>query len=108
MCSARGWFLRLTSKNLWCIIPSSSDLRRNQIVDQGLWGYGRNPASFHVFTRYVKMTFFRGTSLRPVSAGGTVHSKDAHWIDIHEGDELDEAQMATWVQQAAALPGWVP
>jgi hypothetical protein len=64
--------------------------------------------SFHVFTRYVKVTFFRGTSLRPAPPGGTVRSKDARWIDIHEGDELDEAQMATWVKQAAALPGWVP
>ncbi len=64
--------------------------------------------SFHVFTRYVKVTFFRGASLRPVPPGGTVRSKDARWIDIHEGDEFDEAQMATWVKQAAALPGWVP
>jgi hypothetical protein len=61
--------------------------------------------SFHVFTRYVKVTFFQGTSLRPVPPGGT--GKDARWIDIHE-DDLDEAQMATWVKQAAALPGWVP
>ena len=64
--------------------------------------------SFHVFTRYVKVTFFRGTSLRPVPPGGTEKSKDSRWIDIHEGDKLDEAQMATWVKQAAALPGWVP
>jgi len=64
--------------------------------------------SFHVFTRYVKVTFFRGTSLEPVPPGGTERSKDARWIDIHEDDELDEAQMAAWVQQAAALPGWVP
>ncbi len=61
--------------------------------------------SFHVFTHYVKVTFFRGTSLRPVPPGGT--GKDARWIDIHE-DDLDEAQMATRVKQAAALPGWVP
>ena len=61
--------------------------------------------TFHVFTQYVKATFFRGTSLRPVPPGGT--GKDARWIDIHE-DDLDEAQMATWVKQAAALPGWVP
>jgi hypothetical protein len=61
--------------------------------------------SFHVFTHYVKVTFFRGTSLRPVPPGGT--GKDARWIDIHE-DDLDEAQMATWVKQAAALPGWDP
>jgi hypothetical protein len=64
--------------------------------------------SFHVFTGYVKATFFRGTSLPPVPPGGTERSKDTRWIDIHEGDELDEAQMATWVKQAAALPGWVP
>ena len=61
--------------------------------------------SFHVFTRYVKVTFFAGTSLRPVPPGGT--SKDARWIDIHEGEQLDETQMATWVKQAAALPGWL-
>ena len=61
--------------------------------------------SFHVFTHYVKVTFFRGTSLRPVPPGGT--GKDARWIDIHEGD-LDEAQLTTWVKQAAALPGWIP
>ena len=60
---------------------------------------------FHVFTHCVKVAFFRGTSLRPVPPGGT--GKDARWIDIHE-DDLDEAQMATWVKQAAALPGWVP
>jgi hypothetical protein len=59
--------------------------------------------AFHVFTRYVKVTFFRGTSLRPVPPGGT--GKDARWIDIHE-DDLDEAQMAAWIRQASALPGW--
>src|SRR5947199_10455658 len=53
----------------------------------------------HTFTNYVKVTFFRGTSLRPVPSGGT--GKDARWIDIHE-DDLDEAQLAKWVKQAAA------
>ncbi len=61
---------------------------------------------FHVFTHYVKVTFFRGTSLRPVPPGAS-KIKDTRYMDIHEG-ELDEAQMATWVKQAAALPGWVP
>jgi hypothetical protein len=58
--------------------------------------------SFHVFTRYVKVTFFRGTSLRPVPPG-----EDVRYVDIHE-DGLDEAEIATWVKQAAALPGWIP
>ncbi|WP_438025391.1 DUF1801 domain-containing protein [Sorangium sp. So ce233] len=64
--------------------------------------------TFHVLTRYVKVTFFQGMSLKPVPPGGTERSKEARWIDIHEGDPLDEAQMARWVKQAAALPGWVP
>jgi len=59
--------------------------------------------AFHVFTRYVKVTFFRGTSLRPIPPGGT--GKDARWIDVHEND-LDEARMKMWVHQAAAIPGW--
>lgn len=59
--------------------------------------------SFHTFTHYVKVTFFKGTSLRPVPPGGT--GKDARWIDLHEND-LDEAQMEAWIRQAAALPGW--
>jgi hypothetical protein len=62
--------------------------------------------SFHVFTRYVKVTFFRGTSLRPVPPGPSKH-KDVRYFDIHEGDELDEKQLASWVKQAAALPGYL-
>ena len=62
--------------------------------------------SFHGFTRYVKVAFFRGRSLRPVPPGPS-KNKDTRYIDIHEGDELDEAQMAKWVKQAAALPGFL-
>jgi hypothetical protein len=59
----------------------------------------------HTLTHYVKVAFFRGTSLRPVPPGAS-KSKDTRYVDIREG-ELDDAQMATWVKQAAALPGWV-
>jgi hypothetical protein len=64
--------------------------------------------SFHVLTRYVKVTFFAGKSLRPIPPGGTPKSGEARWIDIYEGDPFNETQMATWVKQAAALPGWKP
>jgi hypothetical protein len=63
--------------------------------------------SFHVFTRYVKVTFFRGASLRPVPPGPSKH-KDVRYLDIHEDELFDEAQVAAWIRQAAALPGWVP
>ena len=61
--------------------------------------------SFHVFTNYVKVTFFRGTSLTPNPPGGK--AKEARWIDIHE-DDFDEKQIAAWIKQAASIPGWDP
>lgn len=59
--------------------------------------------SYHVFQDYVKVTFFNGLALRPPPPGGT--QDPARWVNIREG-ELDEAQMAAWVKQAATLPGW--
>ena len=60
---------------------------------------------FHCMTKYVKVAFFRGTSLR--SSPGESKQKEVRYLDIHEDDQLDELQMATWVKQAAALPGWL-
>jgi hypothetical protein len=62
--------------------------------------------SIHCFTKYVKVAFFRGTSLRPVPPGES-KDKNTRYLDIHEDDQLDEAQLTTWIRQAAALPGWV-
>lgn len=60
---------------------------------------------FHCMTKYVKVAFFRGMSLRPVPPGES-KQKDVRYLHIHEGELLDEARMVAWVQQAAALPGW--
>lgn len=60
--------------------------------------------SFHCFTRYVKVAFFRGALLRPVPPGES-NQKDVRYLDIHEDDALDELQFAAWVRQATALPG---
>ena len=60
--------------------------------------------SFHCFTKYVKVAFFRGTSLRPIPPGES-KQKDVRYLDIHEDDKLDEAQFAAWVKQASRLPG---
>jgi hypothetical protein len=58
----------------------------------------------HCFTSYVKVAFFRGTSLRPVPPGES-KSKDTRYFDLHEDDALDEALLAAWVKQASQLPG---
>lgn len=61
--------------------------------------------SFHVFTKYVKVAFFKGAALRPLPPGAS-KSEETRYLDIREGDEWNEAQFAAWVKQAAALPGW--
>lgn len=68
-------------------------------VEEGHWFL-----SFHCFNRYVKVSFFRGTSLRPVPPGES-KQKDVRYLDIHEGEPLDEARFADWVEQASRLPG---
>jgi hypothetical protein len=61
--------------------------------------------SFHCFTRYVKVTFFKGTSLDPVPPGESKHP-EVRYLDIPEGGPADEAQFVRWVKQASKLPGW--
>ena len=63
-------------------------------VEDGVWFL-----SFHCFTKYVKVTFFRGTSLRPVPPGESKH-KEVRYLDIYE-DQFDEAQFVEWVKQAS-------
>ena len=63
--------------------------------------------SFHCFTKYVKVTFFRGASLRPLPPGASKHP-DVRYLDIRENDALDDDLMASWIRQASEAPGWVP
>ena len=60
--------------------------------------------SFHCFTKYVKVAFFRGASLRPMPPGKS-KQKEVRYLDIYEDDEIDEAHFARWVKQASQLPG---
>ena len=68
-------------------------------MEEGSWFL-----SFHCFTKYVKVAFFRGASLTPLPPGAS-KQKDVRYLDIHEDDELDEAQFSKWVKQASKLPG---
>ncbi len=60
--------------------------------------------SFHCFTKYVKVAFFRGTSLRPLPPGES-KDKNTRYLHIHEDDQLDEELVASWIRQASELPG---
>ncbi len=62
--------------------------------------------SFHVFTKYIKVTFFRGAHLDPLPPVG---SKDPNtrYVHIEEDKPVDEKQLADWIRQAAKIPGWM-
>jgi len=68
-------------------------------VEEGVWF-----VSFHCFSKYVKVAFFRGVSLRPTPPGAS-KQKDVRYLDIREDDGFDEAQFVAWVKQASKLPG---
>ncbi|MGE0597255.1 MAG: DUF1801 domain-containing protein [Hyphomonadaceae bacterium] len=67
-------------------------------MEEGVWFL-----SFHVFTRFVRVTFFRGAELKPSPQGASKYP-DVRYYDVFEG-ALDEKQFAAWVKQASKLPG---
>ena len=60
----------------------------------------------HAMTKYLKIAFFRGSSLIPLPPVES-KSKETRYFHIYEGEQLDEAQISAWIRQAAALPGWL-
>jgi hypothetical protein len=100
-----GWKREIGRRLDALIVQNVPDVRKGVRWNSPVYGIDGQGwfLGFHTFTNYVKVSFFRGTSLRPVPPGGK--AKDARWIDVHE-DDLDEATMAAWVTRAAALPGW--
>lgn len=71
------------------------------IEDEGFF------VSYRCFTRYVKITFFKGAELDPLPPI-EFKDPDARAVHIFEDDGLDEAQLTAWFEQAAARPGWQP
>lgn len=67
-------------------------------VGDGTWF-----VAFHVYAKYIKVTFFRGGGMKPVPPQPS-KVKDTRYLHVREG-EFDEAQFASWVKQAAKLPG---
>jgi len=62
--------------------------------------------SFHCYTRYIKVAFFHGADLSPPLPVGS-KDRNARYVHIEDGQPVDEAQLAEWIRQAAAIPGWM-
>ena len=59
------------------------------------------------FEGHVKLTFGRGTSLTPVPPMTPIGmGKASRGVDLESLDDIDDGQLASWMQQAAGLPGF--
>jgi hypothetical protein len=104
-----GWQRNVGSRLDALIVRSVPKVRKAVKWNSPLYGIeGRGWfLGVHTFTRYVKLAFFNGTSLRPMPPGAS-KSGDTRYFEIEQTDEFDEVRVASWVKQAAKLPGWSP
>jgi len=79
-------------------------VKRNQPFYGSEGGRGGWFLSFRCYTRYLQVEFLKGTSLEPVPPKDSKHA-EVRYLDIHEGDTVDEDQLRSWIEQAASLPG---
>ncbi len=61
--------------------------------------------SYHCFDRYIKVCFLYGKSLTPMPPVDS-RDEDARYYHVYEDGHIDEELFASWVRQAAAIPGW--
>lgn len=103
-----GWKADLGRRLDALITRTVPGVRKAVRWNQPLYGAGDEPdhwfVSFRCFTKYVKVTFLRGVDLDPVPPGAG-KQPEARWLDLHEGDDVDEARLVAWIDQAARLPG---
>jgi hypothetical protein len=101
-----GWKRDLGRRLDALIVATVPEVRKAVKWNSPLYGLAGQGwfLSFHCFTRYVKVAFFRGASLDPVPPGPS-KQPEVRYLDIYEDDPLDETRFADWVRQASALPG---
>jgi hypothetical protein len=101
-----GWKRRLGEYLDDLIVSTVPDVQKAVKWNNPLYGSEEEGwfVSFRCYTRYVQLTFFRGTSLDPVPPKGSKHP-EVRYFDIHEEDDLDENLLVSWIRQASNLPG---
>jgi len=105
-----GWKSEVARKLDALIVRNVPRVRKAMKWNSPLYGVEGEDGWFlgmHAFKSYLKLAFFRGSSLRPMPPGAS-KSPDTRYLDVREADELDEAQLGKWLKQAAALPGVNP
>ncbi|MBB1509311.1 DUF1801 domain-containing protein [Tessaracoccus sp. MC1756] len=101
-----GWKQPIGQRLDELIVKAVPDVRRAVKWNQPHYGNEGDGwfLSFRCYTRYVQVQFLKGTSLEPMPPKESMHA-EVRYLDIHEDDDLDEAQLRSWIEQASKLPG---
>jgi len=101
-----GWKRALGEHLDDLIVRTVPDVHKAVRWNQPFYGVGGDGwfMAFRCYTAYVQLQFFRGASLDPVPPKASKHDQ-VRYLDIHEDDDLDDAQVRSWIEQASALPG---
>ena len=102
-----GWKQGLGRKLDELIVAAVPDVRKGVRWNSPFYGMEGQGwfVNFHCFAKYVKVAFFRGSSLQPMPPGES-KSDDVRYLNIYEDDNFDARQFTRWVKQASKLPGW--
>jgi hypothetical protein len=105
-----GWKSDLGRRLDALIVRAVPGVRKAVKWNQPFYGAGDEGdgwfVTFRCFTKYVKVSFFRGVDLDPEPPGAG-KQRDVRWLDLYEGDDVDEARLRSWIDQASRLPGEV-
>jgi len=103
-----GWKQEVARRLDALIVRTVPDVRKAVRWNSPFYGRGEGWfLNMHCFTRYVRVAFFRGASLRPLPPGASKHA-EVRYLDLREGAPVDEERLASWIRQASELPGWTP
>jgi hypothetical protein len=105
-----GWKSDLGRRLDALVVRTVPEVRKAVKWNQPFYGAGDVGGgwfvTFRCFTKYLKVSFFRGADLDPVPPGAG-KQQDVRWLDIHEDDDVDEEKLRSWIDQASRLPGEV-
>jgi hypothetical protein len=101
-----GWKRRLGERLDQLVVRTVPTVDKAVKWNQPFYGHHGDGwfLAFRCYTKYVQLQFFRGASLDPVPPKSSKHD-EVRYLDIHEDDDLDEAQLVSWIGQASRLPG---
>ena len=101
-----GWKRKLGKRLDGLVVKTVPGVHKAVKWNQPFYGFEGEGwfLSFRCYTKYVQLQFFRGSSLKPVPPKASKHA-EVRYLDIHEDDEVDDARLRSWIEQASELPG---